>query len=248
MPGYKSDSFIFYQSMPGPCPYLEGLEEQKIFTEIGLDEDDKLSLLTKAGFRRSYDILYRPNCVGCKACIPSRIHVERFDLSKKSVRRILNKNKDLHLKIDNDINEDEAYALFQDYQDDRHAEGDMAEMSFEEFHMMFYDRRSHAKKMGFYDHEDRLVALLLYDLLDDGASAIYSLFKPGLEKRSLGKFVLYRLIQALKDENARALYLGYWIKKSPKMAYKGQFDSVEILDPDRGWYLKDQTKNPSGLE
>lgn len=237
MPGYKSDHFVFYQTVPDECPYIDGNIEQKIFTEIGHQDDAKLSLLTKAGFRRSHDIIYRPNCEACNACIPSRINVDDFDFSKKSVRRILNKNSDLSIKIDHEINAEHAYALFKTYQEERHTDGDMSFMSFDEFYLMFFEKRPYSKRIAFYD-EETLIALLLYDLLEDGASAVYSIFDPKCPKRSLGKFVVYYLLKELKTKENQYLYLGYWIEQSPAMSYKGSFDALEILKYGQGWIKK----------
>lgn len=228
---------FFYNSVPAPCPYLKDQTERKLFTELFENDHALLNLLTKAGFRRSHDILYRPDCEACKACIPSRINISLFDLSHKSVKRFLNKNKDLTFKYDSEICTKEAFALFQDYQKNRHPDSEMRHMSYEEFLLMFFEKYEHSKLLGFYNNENRLIGYVLYDLIDDGASAIYSVYTPSEMQRSIGKFMIYRLIKELKDHDLPYLYLGYWIEKSPEMAYKGNFRALEIL-LDNKWVLK----------
>tara|TARA_Y100001936_G_C15606184_1_gene424261 strand:- start:55 stop:507 length:453 start_codon:yes stop_codon:yes gene_type:complete len=150
----------------------------------------------------------------------------------------MNKNSDLKIKIDHEIDPNEAYDLFLIYQDERHTDGDMGLMSFEEFYLMFFDKKPFAKRLGFYLN-NTLIAMILYDLLEDGASAVYSVFSPDYSKRSLGKYVVYYLVNELKHGGLTNLYLGYWIKNSPTMDYKGHFNALEILDYQQGWIAKD---------
>lgn len=229
---------FFYNSVSAPCPYLKDETERKLFTELPENDHRLLSLLTRAGFRRSHDILYQPDCETCSACIPSRINISLFDLKQKTVKRYLHKNRDLKIKHDEEISPKECYDLFEKYQRERHPDSDMRNMSYDEFKLMFFEPYEHSKLLGFYNDQDKLIACILYDLIEDGASAIYSLYTPDMNARSLGKFMIYRLIKELKNHQKPYLYLGYWIKESPEMSYKGDFRALEILI-DNKWLLKD---------
>src|ERR1700744_1294437 len=91
----------FYLSGPLPCPYLPGRVERKLFTRLSGDVETDIeinSTLTGAGFRPSHDILSRPSCHECNACIPVRIPVRAFAPSR-SLRRIASVNRDLRLEI-----------------------------------------------------------------------------------------------------------------------------------------------------
>lgn len=51
----------FYVTAASPCPYLEGEEERKVFTELrGPDAEALNEALGKVGFRRSQTVVYRP--------------------------------------------------------------------------------------------------------------------------------------------------------------------------------------------
>ena len=68
----------FYLSGPLPCPYLPDRVERKLFTRLSGDaatDAEVNATLTRAGFRRSHDIVYRPACQDCNACVPVRIPV-----------------------------------------------------------------------------------------------------------------------------------------------------------------------------
>ena len=88
----------FYVTAPQPCPYLEGRQERKLFTALQGEEAQRLNdKLSKQGFRRSQNVLYRPSCADCSACLSARIDVKKFKLAK-SQKRVLNRNKALERK------------------------------------------------------------------------------------------------------------------------------------------------------
>lgn len=74
-----------------------------------------------------------------------------------------------------------------------------------------------------------LVALAAVDTLDDGLSAIYTVFDPALEHRSLGTFAVLWQIRETRRRDLPHLYLGYWIEQCQKMNYKTRFKPTEAL-------------------
>ena len=63
--------------------------ERKLFTALQGEYAEKLNdSLSKQGFRRSQNVLYRPSCAECSACLSARVRVADFKPSK-SQRRIL---------------------------------------------------------------------------------------------------------------------------------------------------------------
>jgi len=226
----------FYLSGPLPCPYIPGQVERKLFTRLTGDEAmdvDINATLTRAGFRRSHDIVYRPACSECNACVPVRIPVSTFSPSR-SLRRIAAMNRDLTLEIASAKVTEENYKLFMAYQTGRHPDSDMARMSFEDFAHMLYEGEAATHIYQLREKSSALAAAIITDHIDDGLSAVYSFFAPDQPRRSLG----IQLIQTLIDEAARRglpyVYLGYWIAASRKMAYKARFRPMQALGP-QGW-------------
>ena len=69
----------FYVTAPQACPYLDGRMERKLFTALQGEHAQKLNdTLSKQGFRRSQNVLYRPSCAECSACLSARIRVADF--------------------------------------------------------------------------------------------------------------------------------------------------------------------------
>ena len=72
-------------------------------------------------------------------------------------------------------------------------------------------------------------AAALVDALGDGLSLVYSFFDPRQPKRSLGAYTILDHIQQARAAGFHHLYLGYWIPGSEKMAYKAEFQPLELL-------------------
>lgn len=225
----------YFRSSPMPCPYLPGRLERKLFTRLPQGEEGaRLNAeLTRAGFRRSHDILYRPVCIGCRACVPARIRAGDFAISR-SLRRIMKRNKDLTARIRPAQATLEQYRLFVHYQYARHYEGDMARMDMNDYAHMIEEGAEATRLIEFRDSTDELCGVMLIDLLEDGYSAVYSFYRPEDTQRSMGTYMLIWLVLAAAKRGLDHVYLGYWIEKCRKMAYKARFQPLQILT-NQGW-------------
>ena len=220
---------FFYTTAPRPCPYLPGRTERKIVTELSGTEAEALhERLSRAGFRRSHNIAYAPVCPGCQACVPIRVVSEDFT-PDRTQRRILRANADLTVSEMPARATAEQFTLFQRYQKNRHADGDMAAMGYYDYRAMIEDTPISTGILEFRDAQDRLLGACLTDWLADGLSAVYSFFDTDEDKRSLGTFAVLWLIGRARSLGLPYVYLGYWVPESRKMAYKARFRPSEIL-------------------
>ncbi|MGR3570852.1 arginyltransferase [Brevirhabdus sp.] len=224
----------FYVTAPQPCPYLEGRMERKLFTALQGEHSGKLNdSLSKQGFRRSQNVLYRPSCSECSACLSARIKVADFRPSK-SQRRALKRNADLRRDATSPWATEEQYALFRAYLDARHAAGGMADMDIFEFAAMIEETpvRSRVIEYSRTDPENPteriLSAVCLTDVLDDGLSMVYSFFEPARSRLSMGTYIILDHIRIAEEAGLPYVYLGYWVPGSPKMDYKANFTAVEV--------------------
>jgi leucyl-tRNA---protein transferase len=224
----------FYRTAALPCPYVAGRIERKLITELaGNDAVGFYNALSRAGFRRSHHLAYRPACAGCTACVPVRIPVATFTPSR-SQRRIGRGNRDLAVRIAEPNATLEHYRLFARYQRSRHAESDMASMTFGDFRAMIEDSPVLSRLIELRHDERGVLGICLIDLLDDGLSAVYSFFDPEERRRSLGTFLIMALVEEARCRGLPYAYLGYWIAESPKMTYKARFRPLEGLSAE-GW-------------
>jgi arginyl-tRNA--protein-N-Asp/Glu arginylyltransferase len=224
----------FYRTSTLPCPYLPAQSERKLITELAGREARALyDDLCRAGFRRSHHLAYRPSCAGCNACVPVRVAVGRFGDGRSS-RRIRKANIGLAGGPVGLRATAEQYRLFARYERSRHADSEMAAMTFGDYRAMIEDSAIETRLIEFRDADRTLVGGCLIDVVDDGYSAVYSFFDPTLLRRSLGTFMVLWLIDDARAESLPYIYLGYWIAESEKMSYKTRFRPLEALG-ENGW-------------
>jgi len=65
-------------------------------------------------------------------------------------------------------------------------------------------------------------------LLNGGICAVYTFYEPDAAASDAIYSVLWQIEQT-KALKLRHVYLGYWIERSPKMAYKAQFQPHQLL-------------------
>ena len=242
MTQHSRDTPQFYLTAPSPCPYLAGKEERKVFTHLVGERAAELNnLLTHGGFRRSQSIAYRPACEACRACVSVRVVVEDFRASR-NMRRILDQNADIFAEMRVPVPTSEQYSVFRSYLDARHRDGGMADMTVLDYAMMVEDSHVETRIVEYRQTSDRaagrgagqLLGVALTDVLGDGLSMVYSFFEPEAARRSLGTLMILDHIARAGHLGLPYVYLGYWVKGSKKMDYKGRYVPQERLLPD-GW-------------
>jgi leucyl-tRNA---protein transferase len=238
----------FYVTTAQACPYLEGRLERKLFTHLTHDKPPgDIDDLLRGGFRRSQSIAYMPYCESCNACVSTRVPAETFDL-KRSFRRVMERNTDIVATRVPARPTAEQYALFRSYIEGRHADGGMADMSIPDFTVMVEDglpgtfiteyrlKPSLAVSQNARTRVGPLIGVALCDRVSDGASMVYSFYDCDETERSLGTYMILEHIEYVRSINLPYLYLGYWVKGSPKMDYKRRFQPQEQLGAE-GWEL-----------
>jgi arginine-tRNA-protein transferase len=210
----------FFITAPAPCPYLSGKVERKVFTHlVGQDARSLNTQLSQGGFRRSQNIAYRPACEGCAACVSVRVPVNTF-VPGRSFRRNMRLNDDVESLVVKPLATREHYSLFRSYIDSRHGDGGMADMTALDFAAMvddnFVDSRLVEYRRRDETGENRLLSAVLVDILGDGISMIYSFYDPSETRRGLGTFMILDNIQRVRRLGLPFLYLGYWVKASPR--------------------------------
>ncbi|HEY0107949.1 MAG TPA: arginyltransferase [Rhizomicrobium sp.] len=229
----------FFLTPGGPCPYLPGRIERKVFARLSGTFAQPLSeALTHSGFRRSQSIAYRPACEGCSACVSVRILVNEFAPSR-NFRRVEKHNGDL---VRSEVVAEatrEQFALLRTYLDSRHAGGGMSDMGLFDYVAMVEETPVDTqiveyRRAGKNGAPGPLVACALTDVLRDGVSMVYSFFHPGEDARSLGTYMILDHIRDARSRGLPHVYLGYWVEGSDKMSYKTRFKPMEALGRE-GW-------------
>ncbi len=200
--------------------------------------------LITLGFRRSGVHVYRPQCDHCEACIPVRIKVADFAASR-SQRRAAKALGSLSVKQMPLAFYADHWALYQRYQTARHIDDnddnaagndDDNDTNTPQAYSQFL-LRSHANSQLVElrhtqgERAGELFAVTIVDAVADGLSAVYTFFEPQTEhaKGSPGTACVLWMVAQAKALGLPYVYLGYWIQASRKMAYKSNFQPLEVL-------------------
>jgi arginine-tRNA-protein transferase len=232
----------FYLTAPYPCSYLpERQARSQVATPGNLIDTALFSELARLGFRRSGLYVYRPRCDDCAACVPVRLPVARFRPSR-SQRRCQQRNADLTLQLRPLVFDEVHYRLYRRYQASRHAGGGMDSDDYEQYRSFLLASRVDSA-LAEFSLAGEVVMVSLVDRLLDGLSAVYTFFEPDLPRRSLGVFGVLSQIHLASRMGLPYLYLGYWIRQSPKMAYKSGYRPLEAFQAGRWQALENGEHN-----
>lgn len=189
------------------------------------------------GFRRSGDILYRPHCQGCRACVAVRLAVADF-VPDRSQRRCLTRNAQVEMRVLPAERTEEQLALYQRYLDARHRGGGMDDHGSTEFDQFLIGRWAQGRFLELRARDAQgpgnLLAVAVTDVMPTALSAVYTFYDPDEHARGLGTLAILKQIEWARREGRTHLYLGYWIDGHDKMDYKRRFRPLEAFDG-RGW-------------
>ena len=227
--GDSNDDLRLFQTGEHPCGYFP----ERRARDLVLDpQDSRLGELYPMalgwGFRRSGDLVYRPHCQQCRACVPVRIPVDDFT-PNRSQRRAARRHAGLTPVVARLTLIPEHYDLYLRYQAVRHAGGGMDQDSREQYAQFLLQSKVNTRLVEFREPGGQLRMVSIIDILDDGLSSVYTFFDPELAGASLGTWGILWQIQQCRNLRLPHLYLGYWIAQCPSMAYKASFSPIETL-------------------
>ena len=216
-----------------PCSYLEGMRAQSLFVHSSYPVTTSIySQLIKQGFRRSGDEVYAPNCPQCMACIPARVPVEKFKPSR-SQKRCINKNIDTQAIVKPAVFEQTHYEMYLRYQSTRHSDGSMANASPDDY-LGFLGSSWCDTRFVEFSIKDELAGVAVIDQFEQAWSAVYTFFEPKFSSYGLGVYAVLWQIEQATLQQKEFLYLGFWIKACKKMAYKTNYQPIQLLI-DKQW-------------
>jgi len=217
-----------YLSMPHPCSYLTGRQSTTLFVDPQrIMAPAEYGAFVREGFRRSGDLVYRPHCANCNACVAVRVPVQSF-VPSRSQRRTWARNQDIQV-IPGPVRFDPAhFELYRRYQASRHPESGMNDADPQKYFGFLASRQVESAFIEFRLN-GLLAGVAVADLLPDGLSAVYTFYDPDQARRGLGVFSVLWEIDETQRRGLDYLYLGYWIAESPKMSYKSSYQPLEAL-------------------
>lgn len=222
------------------CGYLDEQTSISVFADPSMEFDNNLySALSRLGFRRSANHVYRPQCPSCSACQAYRVISNEFT-PNKTQKRLLKANQDLTIELTPAKASADDYELYEKYISLRHKDGEMYPPSFEQYDEFLFSEWCDSILLKAHEPNGNLVGIMVLDILDDGLSAVYSFFDPESSYKSLGVYLILETIALCQRQQFPYCYLGYYIKGCQKMSYKASYKDAEVFVDNR-WQKLDKT-------
>lgn len=214
-----------------PCPYISGnvfLSENVFIKEI---DEEGIDYLLSIGFRHFGEHFFRPLCSECHQCIPLRIPVKDFKLSR-NMKRTLKKSSDLELVVSREPEPTmEKYELYHEHL--RRFEEDNS-ASYQSFVQSFFEPSPYSRELAIY-RDGKLLSVSHFDITSRSLSAIYCYWSPEGEPYSPGTLSVLKEMEIAGDEGVEYVYLGYFVPENRHMRYKARFRPNEALVHEGLW-------------
>ncbi len=218
-------------SAPAPCPYLSDRESRLVVVRPQRLPPALYQVFLDLNFRRLGDVVYRPECTGCRECRQLRVQALEFRPSRAQ-RRCARLNRDVTAETHAPEATPEKHAVYRRYLQARH-DGQM-DGSWQEFTEFVHTGCPFTREVVFRV-AGRLLGAGIYDVTPQALSAVYFYFDPELARRSPGVLNILWLLEQCRQLAAPFLYLGYYVAGSRTMSYKRTFHPHETLGDEGRW-------------
>lgn len=210
------------------CPYLDGkvarmpLEyPRRKLLPADLDQ------LLELGYRRTGSMLYRTQCPDCRQCVPVRVNVGTFEISR-SMKRVLNRgNRELEIKWGQPIVDRERLRLFNAHRSQRQLSrsgpADLAD--YQEFLVATCVETAELS----FCADGKLIGIAIVDVGEISINAVYTHFDPEFGRYCIGTLAVLQLIQWARQTDRTYLYLGLFVADNSHLNYKRRFQPQQRL-------------------
>jgi arginine-tRNA-protein transferase len=219
-----------FRTTAHPCQYLPEKTACTLVVDPQLEKNSGLyDALLNLGFRRSGGDFYRPDCGACRACIPIRIPVNRFQPRRSQRRTWERLSKNTRVSVRPAQFEAEYFDLYRRYIESRHPGSDMSSPSPDDFNRFLISPWGGTLFVE-VRQQQKLLAVAVTDLLPTGLSAVYTFFDPHRAGDGPGVFTILWQIEEARRRRLEWLYLGFWIPGCRKMEYKQDYRPLQLLN------------------
>lgn len=220
----SKNSIIKECALHEPCSYISG-NNQSIHYKIIQDCTKKqCETLILRGWRRFGVMYFRPICPDCHACESLKIDVANYRFSK-SDRRVLRKNSSLTSIIRHPTMTRDHLNLFERYHRFKHhtRDWDAPKSDPKNYYASFVQGHGDFGFEVLYFDQNKLVAVDLIDILEEGISSVYCYYDPEYSSHSLGRYTLLQQIEFAQRLNLKWIYLGYYVEGCQSLEYKKDY-------------------------
>lgn len=214
------------------CPYLkEEMEQHEFFFSSELN-DTELDFLLERGWRKFGQFIFRPLCPNCQKCIPIRVDLKKFKLTKNQSKFLKrNHNKGLQVKFSPLLYRQKHFEIYRLHGQNRFVDSIDATIIDNEllFKETFY-RFTGTQLLSEVFFDNKLIAFGILEQSQNALSSVYFCYDPQFEKMSLGHLGALAEIMHAKNMGLDYYYLGYWIEENEFMKYKSRYTPYQLYD------------------
>ena len=212
------------------CAYIQGLSSITEYNIISRPTIEMAEDYLENGWRRFGKMFFRPNCSSCSNCIPLRVDLKNFKPSK-SMRRAVNKNKDITVEVGAPECTKEHIRLHNEYHKHQNQIKNWPHhnISATEYRMLFCEPMPFAREYRYLDSNRKLVGVAYVDTLPKAYSSLYFFYDPTWAPKSPGIFSIITEIKKAISSGAQYYHLGYYVKNCQSMNYKLRFAPYDLL-------------------
>lgn len=213
-----------------PCSYISGNSQTIHYKVIQECTKQQCEALILRGWRRFGSMYFRPICSECRLCESLKIDVAGYRFSK-SERRVMRKNSHLSTIVRHPTLTRDHLNLFESYHNYKHdTRGwDKPKVDPKNYYASFVQGHGDFGYEILYFDNDKLIAVDLVDILEEGISSLYCYYDPEYTSQSLGRYTLLEQIALAQRLGHKWVYMGYYVEQCPSLAYKADYQPILTL-------------------
>jgi arginyl-tRNA--protein-N-Asp/Glu arginylyltransferase len=228
-----------FTSPPGPCGYLPDRDWRLRYDIVRDLTPAEYGERMRQGWRRFGHALFRPECDGCRSCLPLRVDVAKF-APGRTMKRVAKQNEGqitLHIGKPSVTDEKlDLYDKFHAFQVDFKGWPERGPETSDAYADSFVDNPFAVEEWCYFVGE-KLIGVGYVDVVPQGLSLIYFYYDPDERDRSPGTWnVLCGLAEAARRRLPH-VYLGYFVSGCRSLEYKARFTPNEVLDWQTGEWV-----------
>jgi arginine-tRNA-protein transferase len=221
------------------CPYFfdkEAMKKSYIPKAYPLPRQ-ATDLVFSSGMVRFGSQIFSTICPHCRKCLPYRVIVNKFRLTK-SLKRVIRKNIKAGTRIEIGPIKyyERIYQIYKNFIKARY--GNRFLFSENEFLRIFYTSPfQYTLQTRVYNNNNEIIGCGFLDIGVESLSSFYFFYEPAYSYLSLGTLSIITELNYAKYMKFKYYYLGYLIEGLSSMEYKRRFMPGEIYDPDKGEWI-----------
>ncbi len=215
-----ADLVVVYDGLQA-CPYLSDRVARMPleYPKRRLTGEDLDGLLME-GYRRSGAMFYRTRCPACRACIATRVDVQRFQWTK-SFKRIINRaRRELRIAWGRPKVDAVRVEVFNRHRAVRGLSTNRTAAA--DYHEFLVASCVDSREIVF-ELDGQLIGTAIVDVAADSFNAVYTHFDPDFGRYSIGTLAVLTQIERAMQTGRRYVYLGLYVAQNRHLNYKARF-------------------------